>query len=470
MPVRHRASTPAIQTTGQTAFSLTIPSGTQTGDLLYLLMVSRDHTAGTGFPTCTDNDTGGNLWARYAASADRKLQVYAKIATSGTASKTVTVNGSVGSTTGGLSVFSGVNTAVGSIGMTGSAVEAHISGAESATEWTDIGEIGTYVVFGLINATNDTGIEVTNAAGTKAGDLEPELWSAISTGGNDCYSIFFGKMRTVNDLNNGTVTWSQTDSATITVVTQFYSTGVSGLGAITLDPLVVAGAGTSDPPPDAIAGNGAITLDDFVVAGSGTYTPQAITGTGATTLDDWVLAGTGTYTPEAITGTGPILLDDFVVDGAGTHINPITGSGAVVLDPFVVDGLGIVGEITGTGAIVLSPFVVAGAGVYTPPPITGTGAINLSGFLLAGTGFAIAPITGTGAINLASFTLAGTGFAIAPITGTGAILLDDFVVSRNWFAGHVDFRAALRERWRARLVPPQTTAEVAQGYDLVLLD
>jgi hypothetical protein len=64
--VEHRASVASGSTNPTTTFTITIPSGTLTDDVLFVGVTSRDHTSGTGYPTVTDNDTGGNAWAKFA--------------------------------------------------------------------------------------------------------------------------------------------------------------------------------------------------------------------------------------------------------------------------------------------------------------------------------------------------------------------------------------------------------------------
>lgn len=77
-----------------TSFTVTISASTLTNDLLFLTVI---HKATTN-PTVTDNDTGGNTWVLLEAINDgtRSYTVWWKRATSGTASKTVTVGSLTG--------------------------------------------------------------------------------------------------------------------------------------------------------------------------------------------------------------------------------------------------------------------------------------------------------------------------------------------------------------------------------------
>jgi len=209
MAVAHVASATFASTTGTTGGTITIPT-VSTGDDLYVLVCSRDHTAVTGYPTCTDNDTGGNTWTRIGSSTARKTNLYWKKATSATSAKTVTIAGAVGSCTGGLSAFRGA-LASGDPTTNLSIVE-NASGTETHASFTPT-YADSMVCFGVVNATNDT-LSVTSMSAATLGTLEPELWERLSTGGSDCYAIFTAKISTGGPTATGSITWAQTNSAT----------------------------------------------------------------------------------------------------------------------------------------------------------------------------------------------------------------------------------------------------------------
>lgn len=76
-----------------TSFTLVINSGVVAGDILVLCATNRDATAD---PTVTDDDSGGNTWTKLSnqnADTNGAGTVWWKRATSGTASKTITVFG-----------------------------------------------------------------------------------------------------------------------------------------------------------------------------------------------------------------------------------------------------------------------------------------------------------------------------------------------------------------------------------------
>jgi len=210
--VVHRASATFASTTGTTGGTIAVPAGVQAGDDLYVLVCSRDHTSVNALATCTDNDTGGNSWALLGNTSDRKALLFWKKATAATASKTVTIAGAIGSCTGGLSAFSG-----GADGdpTTNLAFEDNASGNEAHAGFVPA-NANSMICFGVLNATNDT-LSVTTLACTNPGDLEPELWSRLSTGGSDCYAIFTARAQSGGPTATGNFTWAQTNSTTKSV-------------------------------------------------------------------------------------------------------------------------------------------------------------------------------------------------------------------------------------------------------------
>lgn len=210
--VSFQAYAVSAQSNGTTGFTMTIPSGVVADQDLYILFSSRDHAAGTALATVSDNDTGGNTWTRIGNSTDRKLNVFWKKATSGTASKTITVAGCVGSCTGGVSVFSG-----GYPGdpTTNFVVENNASADETHAGFTP-SYADSFIVFGVTNPTNDS-VLATLLNSANLGTLEPEQWQKGSTGGSDTYAILGGIAQVGAAAATGNFTWAQTDSATNSV-------------------------------------------------------------------------------------------------------------------------------------------------------------------------------------------------------------------------------------------------------------
>lgn len=212
-PCTHRASAAGGGTNPSTTDTITIGAGTATGDALYVLVTSRDHTAGTGYPTVTDDDSGGNAWARISESPDgsRKATLWWKRATAGTASKTITVAGCVGSMTCGLTVFQ--NAATSADPHTNLSVQDNASGTEShatitATNW------GSSYVFAVSNYNNDNA--VTSVSGATVGSYGASgRWEKQSTAGSDCAATIWSIDGADSaPVATGAVTWSQTNGVT----------------------------------------------------------------------------------------------------------------------------------------------------------------------------------------------------------------------------------------------------------------
>jgi len=89
-----------------TSTTITIPSGTQAGDVLVAAFSNRGASA---TPTVVDDDSGGNTW-ELISPPNKAGTLWWKRATSGTASKTITASGFTTACSGGVSVFRGVTT------------------------------------------------------------------------------------------------------------------------------------------------------------------------------------------------------------------------------------------------------------------------------------------------------------------------------------------------------------------------
>lgn len=187
-----------------TTDTITIPAGVQTGDVLLIALTSRDSTNDC---TVTDDDTGGNAWAKIvnqAAATNGCGQLWWKRATSGTASKTVTVGSGVGSLTCGLSYFRGgatgypFGTPVGEANASGNEVQAGITTTR----------VGSMVVHTVHCTSNDT-LNPGNRTATSPTSIA-EVWEDTSTGGNDCSTSLAAAIKAVADAT-GNISWSQTN-------------------------------------------------------------------------------------------------------------------------------------------------------------------------------------------------------------------------------------------------------------------
>lgn len=205
MAVSHRASAASGSANPTTSFTITIPSTVQTGDLLIVAATSRDHASGTASPTCTDNDTGGNTWTVLTNTADKKSWIWWKRATSASASKTVTVAGCVGSSSGGISAYSGV--LLSGTPYTGLVTETNASADETHASFTNT-ETNAVILFNVANYANDNA--VTSVSGATAGAFT-QRFEKLSTGGLDCANALWER---TTSSNTGAITWAQTDGTT----------------------------------------------------------------------------------------------------------------------------------------------------------------------------------------------------------------------------------------------------------------
>lgn len=171
---------------------------------MFLAVTSRDST-GAGTLAVTDNDTGGNAWAKIGNSTDHKATLWYKRATSGTASKTVTVSNTVGSASGVLKAFSGGDT--GATPYTDVTVETNASGDETAAGITpDLADC--MLCASIHNYGNDNA--VTSLSSATYGALTQT--EKLSTGGSDC-ACAFGHVLTSGSSASGNTTWAQTNGA-----------------------------------------------------------------------------------------------------------------------------------------------------------------------------------------------------------------------------------------------------------------
>ena len=206
MAVAHVASAASGSTNPTTSMTITIPT-VSTGDVLIVAATSRDHTAATAFPTCTDNDTGGETWKLFHYSADRKALMWFKRATGSTSAKTITVAGAVGSVSGGVSAYSGIATTI--LPYMDLHQQSNASGTETHTGWTTTANNGE-LVFVVFNYANDNA--VTSVSAATAGAFTSR-WEKLSTGGLDCGTTLWSQPEATAGAT-GNITWAQTNGTT----------------------------------------------------------------------------------------------------------------------------------------------------------------------------------------------------------------------------------------------------------------
>jgi hypothetical protein len=204
------SSTLPNQANPTTSFTLTVPA-CQVDDILEVTFISRDHTSGTAHPTVSDDQSGGPSWTQTGFSSERQAHVFWRRATSGVAGSTITVSGCVGSSCGGLRVIRG---ALASGDPYADFVwEENASGNETHAGFTPTHD-NSLVNFMVANDTNDT-LTVTNMAAATLGTFEPEDYTDLSTGGNDCAIYVSGRGQSGTATGTGNFTWSQTNATTI---------------------------------------------------------------------------------------------------------------------------------------------------------------------------------------------------------------------------------------------------------------
>jgi hypothetical protein len=416
-PVTHRASAAGNGTNPTTSDTITIPAGTATGESLFVYVTSRDHTSATGYVSVTDDDSGGNAWARSSENPDasRKSTLWWKRATAATASKTITITGAVGSITCGVSVFSGAATSV--VPYTNIVAEDNASANETHAGFTpDIA--GSALCFAVSNYNNDNA--VSNVAGATIGSFGADggRYQKLSTGGSDCANTLYAIDGTdVTPPATGAITWSQTNgvstsiswavrpegtpspdlmdngsetaitlsatSALYTLLTDSasYPSNAAGIGLRSTGTAadtflyecgtVIAYIPTVSNPVTATPGAGTLTLTGFAPT---VLAPRlAIPDAGSLTLTG--LAPVAQLGIRAYPGAGAPTLTSFAPTVATTaHVTAAPGAGALTLTGFaptvvipvaVTPGAGTL-TLTGLAPTVLAPrLVLPGAGALT---------------------------------------------------------------------------------------------------------
>jgi hypothetical protein len=207
MAVAHRAAVGPNEANPSTGFTITIPATVQSGDDLYVPAMSR---SATGSPAIADNDSGGNAWTEvFDVIGDGTELLYHKKATSGTASKTITISGCVDAAAGGLMVASGGYPGTPHTNFT---TASNPSGTESTAGFTP-DFFGSMVVFLVFNRDDLT---VTSPACTDPGALTTRFEST-SSAGSDCAIHCASAVQVGGPTATGNFTWDQTDAVNRTL-------------------------------------------------------------------------------------------------------------------------------------------------------------------------------------------------------------------------------------------------------------
>lgn len=249
-----------------TGFTLVIPAGVTTGALLILSVTSKGHTAVDAYPTVTDNDTGGNAWTRHttAESGDRKATTWTKVATSGTAGKTITVAGCLDSCGGALAAYTGHW--LGGDPITNVVIESNAAGDETHAGFTpDFTD--SFIVFLHHNVQNDANVSAGTLTCSNPGLVTlRHAWGTL--GGTDSAGGHYSALQT-GLAATGNFTWAQIDSSTITITfalrpdAQIANAGVAPTTIAEYTPVVTLGgviATAGVAPTTLVANNGVVTL------------------------------------------------------------------------------------------------------------------------------------------------------------------------------------------------------------------
>lgn len=166
-------------------------------------------------------DTGNNTtWTKVAdndpLSSAQSLSIWSRAVDAGDSLATVTATMSNSNGTAcGSNVFSGSSGT-----LTQITYDLPGSGVESTAGLT-IGTGGWFLIW-IYNRTND--LNVTNVSGSNCGALTP-LYQHLSTGGSDCGLACWGIQY---DGDVGTITWSQTNGASGTIVAELLPAAAGG--------------------------------------------------------------------------------------------------------------------------------------------------------------------------------------------------------------------------------------------------
>lgn len=213
MPISHVANASG-GTNPSTSTTVIIP--TVSVDDVAILVVSMSATAVD--PVVTDDDSGGNAWAKITsvAGASDNVSVWWKRMTSASSAKTVTITDGVGETADSMSacltVFRGVSTlATPYEAVSG---EGNAPGNETHASITTL-SAGALVVF-CIGESDDNAVSSVAAANTPPGSLTAGASHSSTAGGDTAAGIFYNGM--VTPGATGAVTWSMTDAVSASVL------------------------------------------------------------------------------------------------------------------------------------------------------------------------------------------------------------------------------------------------------------
>lgn len=195
-----------------TGFTIVIPARTQANDILLLAITNRDSTSDPSTPT--DDEAAGNVWVKIVSKANATANgsVWWKRAKAASPGSTITVGGATGSCAGVLSIYRGATRkATPYQNATG---EANISANENHATFTPT--VNDSLVCLYVFNTDDITITANPTA------LNPKILTKrnekLSTGGSHCACFHASGVQIGEPTTTGTLTWQQTNAASISIV------------------------------------------------------------------------------------------------------------------------------------------------------------------------------------------------------------------------------------------------------------
>lgn len=288
-----------------TTTTWTIPSAVVATDVLTLEVSQRN---AAGLPTVTDDDTGGNTWTHrtdLCSADDSTHHFYFKLATSGTASKTVTLSGTAGVTCGVLNAYSGADQF--NPIYTGS-VEENVSANETHAGFTPPNP-DSMVCLAVLNI--NTTSAVTSPSTTNPGALTIRAEDASTGGGFNTATMHASALQSGAAGATGNFTWAQTDAASRSIV--------YAISPAQIISLVSAGTWAT------LTADGAVTIPSGAASGDRMYlwaSWKAFSITASVT--DWTAVGSEFADGTTIVGngTGSMKVQAWYKDHDGSESNP----------------------------------------------------------------------------------------------------------------------------------------------------
>jgi hypothetical protein len=207
MAISHVASAAGSTSNPTVTDQVTLSASIQAGDFLEVWVHNRYADQGVVLEGVTDNDSGGNTWAKKGESANGRLSLWWKIATSGTASKVVTAT--VDQSAAVIMGYSAYRSDAGGFdadSITNLAFENNASGNESQAGFTPDAADS---LIGLAVATMN---DVTHAsqACTDPGALT-ERFQKLSSAAQDHALTYSSALQSGGPTATGTFTWSHSN-------------------------------------------------------------------------------------------------------------------------------------------------------------------------------------------------------------------------------------------------------------------